>query len=296
MRRSSARSFREFRNSKDSTKPHYLVVGHPISHSLSPVMHTMSLTYHGLSERYYAVDVPTESITDFISWMNRDNFRGCNITIPWKQQLLSVPDQLSPEVKAIGAMNTIVKSVSSNHTILAGHNTDIHGFWEPLTEYEALLDFNTAIVFGSGGASRAVQYALAEAGYAEIIVVSRRPGGANPLQTNAFTKAVDYTQWQSYCDNADLIINTTPLGMGSLQRSSPVQDTEIDLLKGKICYDLVYNPRRTCFLDQGINAGAEIINGLDMLIQQGNRSFKLWTGKEFPVDNVRSQLVQYLES
>lgn len=291
MKSNGSHLFEDFKTSKYSSLPHYLVVGHPISHSLSPAMHNIALRHHSIDAHYLAVDLPPESLTDFISWVNNDHFLGCNITIPWKKQLLNLPDQLSPEVEAVGAMNTISKIENGN--ITTGDNTDIYGFTVPLQEHEEFLDRGRAIVFGTGGSSLAVQYALREMDYEEIILVSRSPGSAAALSGSLFTKIVDYSQWQSFADEAELFINTTPLGMGDKQDFSPVNKVDSDLLAGKICYDLIYNPLRTKFLSIAEAAGAESINGLNMLIHQGSRSFEIWTGHTFPVEKVKTELMKY---
>lgn len=286
-----ALSFDEFRRSAISNSPHYLVVGHPISHSLSPLMHSVSLNHYSIDAEYAAVDLPPHSVTDFTSWINRDTFLGCNITIPWKQQLLDVPDVLSPEVQATGAMNTISKEESGR--IIRGDNTDIYGFMAPLELYEDRLEWGRAILFGSGGSSLAVQYALNKLGYDELIIVSRNPAKVTPLQTATYTKVVDYNQWQEFAEEAELFINSTSLGMGSLNDQSPVRKDESILLQEKLCYDLVYNPANTRFLQIAESSGAEILNGLDMLIHQGSRSFEIWTGQTFPIEKVKKELKIY---
>lgn len=283
--------FKDFKNSKYSTYPHYLVIGHPVSHSLSPVMHAISLEHYNIEARYIAVDLPPQSVTDFISWVNRDSFLGCNITIPWKQHLLELPDQLSKEVEIIGAMNTISKTDSS---IIRGENTDIYGFKAPLKDFDETLEYGRAVIFGSGGASLAVQYALMELGYQELIIVSRNPASAEVLQTPVYTKTAGYNQWQEFADETELFVNTTPLGMGSLEEKSPVQDAEAVLLEGSLCYDLVYNPGKTRFLKIAESAGAEILNGLDMLIHQGSRSFQIWTGHSFPLEKIKDKLQTFM--
>lgn len=291
MKSNGSHLFEDFKTSKYSTFPHYLVVGHPISHSLSPAMHNIALRHYSIDAHYLAVDLPPESITDFISWVNREYFLGCNITIPWKKQLLNLPDQLSSEVKAVGAMNTISKNEDSS--IIRGENTDIYGFKIPLRKYDEFLDKGRAVVFGTGGASLAVQYALMDMDYEEVILVSRTPRSAKALSGSLFTKIVDYSQWQSFADEAELFINTTPLGMGDKQDLSPVNEADSDLLSGKICYDLTYNPLKTKFLSLAEAAGAESINGLNMLIHQGSRSFEIWTGHTFPVEKVEAELMKY---
>ena len=287
-------SFDEFKDSNFSDCPHYLVVGQPISHSLSPLMHNISLQHHSIDAEYVAVELTPQSLPEFIAWINNEKFLGCNITIPFKREFLNVPDELSPEVHAVGAMNTISKNNTGN--IIKGSNTDIYGFKVPLDDYEDILDYSRAIIFGTGGASLAVQYALMELGFQEIIIVSRSPGTVTPLRESVYTRVVDYTQWQSFADEAELFINTTPLGMGKWIDKSPVEVHDAELLEGRICYDLVYNPLKTKFLSISESAGAETIGGLDMLIYQGSRSFEIWTGYTFPFEKVKSQLINHLVS
>ena len=294
MAHSESLSFKEFKDSKNSRFPHYFVVGHPIAHSLSPKMHNLALHHYSLNATYFAVDLPPRHLNEFIAWMNRDEFLGCNITIPWKRELITVPDTLSPEAKAVGAMNTVSKK--EDGTQLHGSNTDIYGFSLPLEPYDDLLTRQRAIIFGSGGASLAVQYALDEMGFEEQIIVSRRPATVRALEGRGFKRIVGYNQWQSFADEADLLVNTTPLGMGNHIDSSPVDYHDTSLLEGKLCYDLIYNPLKTTFLREAESAGAETIGGLDMLIHQGSRSFEIWTGYTFPIDDVKQELLTYFNN
>ncbi|WP_340103005.1 shikimate dehydrogenase [Rhodohalobacter sp. 8-1] len=294
MKSTESLSFSNFKASKFSLRPHYLVVGQPIDHSLSPLMHNLSLRYHSIDAEYIAVELPPNSITDFVAWINNDNFLGCNITIPWKREFVQFPDQLSEEVLAVGAMNTLSKT-DDGYTS-KGDNTDIYGFKVPLLEYDNSLERGRAIIFGTGGASLAVQYALMEMDFEEIILVSRSPYSANPLNNSVFTEVVDYHQWQSFAEEAELFVNTTPLGMGARKDLSPVDAVDSDLLAGKICYDLIYNPITTEFLSLAESAGAKTIGGLDMLIHQGSRSFEIWTGHTFPIEKVRNVLLNYFSA
>lgn len=286
-------TFEEFRSSKLSREFHYLVLGHPIKHSLSPIMHNLALQYHSIDAEYIAVDLAPHSIQEFTAWVHRDEFLGCNITRPYKQQFLSIPDLLSNEAEAIGAMNTISKNRTG--TRLTGHNTDIIGFQIPLGTYKHMLDYGRAIIFGTGGASLAVQYALSDLGFEEIILVSRSPDQADYLKGFCNVSKVDYNQWQSFASDCSLIINTTPLGMADVKDKSVVQKHEAHLLADKVCYDLVYNPSTTQFLEMADQAGAVTINGLDMLIYQGSQSFKIWTGHTFPIEIVRDKLLTFFE-
>lgn len=284
-------TFENFKSSKFSEQFHYLVAGHPISHSLSPLMHNTALHHYGIDAVYIAVDLEAQSLSGFSAWVNNDSFLGCNITIPYKQQLLTLPGLLSEEAAALGAINTIAKNKAKAE--LTGYNTDIFGFQQPLLKFKNMLDYDRAIVFGTGGASLAVQYALWDLGFEEIILVSRSPSRITPLKNDENVRLVDYTQWQEFAIESSLFVNSTPLGMGELKNESVVQPADSELLENKLCYDLVYNPLNTRFLQLAANAGATTINGLDMLIHQGSRSFEIWTGFSFPIEIVRRELLTF---
>lgn len=284
-------TFREFCNLAISKKPHLFVIGHPISHSLSPLMHSTAIREYDLDLNYIAINLLPSEISSFISWCNRDEFLGCNITIPYKETLFEMVDELDHHAERIGAINTLYKQDGR----LFGSNTDQFGFSKPLLSILDEYNSNRAIIFGTGGASKAVKTALEDFGFEEVVFVSRRP---NKEINSEYAKVfvVDYTQWQEFADEADLFINTTPLGMHPNMALSPVNEQDADLLEEKICYDLVYNPLKTKFLTLAENREAQVIHGLDMLIYQGSRSFEIWTGKPFPVDEVRSSLMEYFGS
>lgn len=288
-------SFDDFKKSSTSKAPHYLVVGHPLGHTLSPKMHTAALDYYNIKATYSAVDIRPNELAGFIAWMNNENFRGCNITIPYKEQLLSAVDQLDSSVRGIQAINTISKS-QPDGSILVGANTDIYGFCQPLNEYENFIDGTRAIVFGTGGASKAVIISLEDFGVEEIVWVSRNPGLIQKPNSDLIFHIVGYNQWQAFADEASIFVNTTPLGMGKYRDISIIGEPDIPLVKNKICYDLIYNPEITAFLKRAKKAGATTINGIDMLIHQGSRSFEIWTGKQFPVIEVKQLLTTHLRN
>lgn len=285
-----ATSLSEFMRSPQAAVPHYFVIGNPVGHSLSPFMHQIALDYVSMEAIYVAIELDSGEITKFISWMNRDHFRGCNITIPYKALFVDVVDQLDESARRAGVINTISKSGSE----LTGHNTDIAGFKSPLEAFSERIEGGRAIVFGTGGASMAVRIGLEELGADEIIFVSRNPGGQPQSGGQLFSKTVAYSEWQSYAVEASLIVNTTPLGMSPRVNQSPVPDEDTGLLEDKICYDLVYNPLQTKFLEQARSNGGTPITGLEMFIGQGSRSFEIWTGKPFPYERIKQQLVNKL--
>lgn len=272
--------------------PLYAVVGHPVSHSLSPTMHQKALDYYGIDAKYIALDLPQTKLREFIPWCNHDNFLGCNITIPHKEAFNDIVDEIEPFAQRVGVVNTLVKK---NYRLI-GYNTDVYGFLEPLKPYQDNIEYSRAIIFGTGGASKAVKIGLESEGFEELIFVSRRPNQKNIHSEQSELKILDYNQWQSYADEASLFVNTTPVGMYPKLDRTFLRNGEAELFKEKICYDLIYNPLETLFLKQAREHGAVTINGLDMLIHQGSKSFELWTGNTFPIEEIRDELMNQLQT
>ena len=276
----------ELRQSLYTEKPHYLVVGHPISHSLSPVMHQAALKHYGMEADYVALDLSPQFIGSFAAWCNKPSFLGCNITIPFKEMLLPIVDQMDTDSESVGVINTIAKTDG----YLKGFNTDVYGFIKPLENRLEYIEEQRVIVFGTGGASKAVQTALIQSGVEEIIFVSRNPIQKQVKSSAVHTETVDYNQWQSYAEESTAFINTTPVGMLPDGDNVLINQADGKLLSEKLCYDLIYNPAKTPFLLLAERNNAISLNGLEMLIQQGSRSFEIWTGKPFPLEKIRTVL------
>lgn len=287
-------SFGDFKKSSNSLEPHYLVVGHPLGHTLSPLMHNAALTHHRINATYTAVDLRPDELSGLIGWMNNQNFQGCNITIPYKEQVFKVVDHFDDSVRGIQAINTISKSKTGDKLI--GSNTDIYGFYQPLKEFKDFIDGTRAIVFGTGGASKAVIVALEDFGVEEVVLVSRNPALIQKPNSDLRYHIVGYNQWQAFADETSIFVNTTPLGMGKFKDKSVIEERDISLVQNKLCYDLIYNPEKTLFLKNAEKAGAKTINGLDMLIHQGSRSFEIWTGKQFPFAEIKGLLTAHLQN
>ncbi len=275
-----------FKQSSKSDSPHYLLFGHPVEHSFSPIMHNTALDHYGMNARYHAIDLQNSELSELAAYLNRDQFLGANITIPYKQVISDYLDQIDRSAKDIGAVNTIVK----NDYSLEGFNTDLYGFLSPLENYKDEIVGGRTIIFGTGGASRAIVVALQKIGVEEIYLISRTPGGITSYADFENVQIHSYNEWTSLSEEAELIVNATPLGMYPKVDQSPVRDREQQFLAEAICYDIVYNPLKTKFLSQAEETGAKTIGGLEMLIQQGSRSFELWTEKPFPVEIIRDKL------
>lgn len=275
-----------FKKSSKSGSHHYLLLGHPVEHSWSPLMHNTALQHYGIDAQYHAIDLQNNELSDLSAYLNKKTFLGANITIPYKQLITEYLDEIRYPAGKIEAVNTIVKQ----NNRLIGYNTDYEGFLSPLEEFEdELLGFN-AVVFGTGGAAKAIVVALIELGIKNIYLVSRTPGRITLFNNFEQVGVISYNEWTSLTEEVMLVVNATPLGMQPGTEKSPVRDSEIQFLRDCICYDIVYNPVKTKFLKQAERAEATTINGLEMLIQQGSRSFKLWTGRPFPTEIIRSIL------
>lgn len=276
----------EFQQAEESREPHFLLLGNPVSHSLSPVMHNLASKFYGFETRYFAIQLEVSELNALAAYFNKDTFRGANITIPYKQTLLDFMDALDPLSQSIGAINTIAKRDFS----VTGYNTDVHGFSVPLLDVKHELAGGRTIIFGTGGATKAIIHALIELDVEEIILISRRPQQRREFDHLQQVSIEGYDSWAALAEEAALLVNATPLGMDPNRDAAPIREGEKHLLKDKICYDIVYKPLKTKFLSMAEFAGARTIGGLEMLIHQGSKSFELWTGKPFPVEAVRKKL------
>lgn len=254
-------------------------------------MHNTAADYHGIETQYHAIRLEQHELTTLAAHLNEDTFKGANITIPYKQLLMDYMDRLDDKASDIGAINTIVKEAYA----IVGYNTDSYGFAVPLEPFEDELDESRAIIFGTGGATKAIIYALKSLGLSEIVLISRNPDRIKEYQEQDDITVQGYDSWVAFAGDASLIVNATPIGMSPKNEAAPIRDDEKHILSGKICYDIVYNPVQTRFLVMAKEAGAKTIGGLEMLMYQGSRSFELWTGKPFPIDEIRQKLHEVIQ-
>lgn len=281
----------QFQSASHSKKPHFLLLGHPVAHSLSPLMHNTAAKHYGFEERYFAIDLDQSELGSLASYFNSEMFRGANVTVPYKELIKEFVDELDKDARMIGAVNTVVRDEDR----LMGFNTDLHGFLKPLEPYLNELQGARAIVFGTGGAAKSVVHGLVRSGVEELFLISRTPARITSFDHIDRVQIKSYDEWTAFIDDVLLIVNSTPLGMEPDTDTSPVRIGEEQFLSEKICYDIVYKPLQTRFLEQADSAGsAESIGGLEMLIHQGSRSFQLWTGKPFPVKKIRQTIYEHL--
>lgn len=274
------------------------VIGHPISHSLSPLMHNRVFEYLDLDWVYLPFDVAPQNLEEAIKGMRGLGIRGLNVTIPHKERVIPFLDEVSPEAETIEAVNTILNEEGK----LIGYNTDVPGFVRPLKDFEEKLRGKKAVILGAGGASRAVIYALLKHfDLNQISVINRTLEKAERLaerfrgegcEIRAFGLTEENLEEQ--VPSASLVVNCTSVGMFPEVNGCVIKGKRL-LKKGQIVYDLVYNPLETRLLKLAKERGAIPIPGLEMLLQQGAESFKIWTGVQMPLDSIREELRFELE-
>ncbi|MFN9400993.1 MAG: shikimate dehydrogenase [Dolichospermum sp.] len=277
------------------------VIGHPIEHSLSPLMHNAALTKLGLDYVYLPFPVAPENLTTAIAGFASIGVVGFSITIPHKQAILPLLSEISPIAQAIGAVNTVVNKGNK----WLGTNTDVEGFIAPLqTTYHQDWSQKKAVILGNGGAARAVVAGCIQLGLAEIHVVGRNLQKLQVFeqswQNSPFADKFQVHEWTelpNLLHQANLLVNTTPIGMYPHVEQSPLSSQEMSYLPGDaIAYDLIYIPKPTKFLHLAQKQGIVTIDGLEMLVQQGAAALKIWLQKEtVPVTQMRQALQNHLE-
>lgn len=275
------------------------LIGWPVSHSVSPPMHNAAFAALGLDWCYVPLPVPIEPsdrIGEAVRGLRALGLRGANVTVPHKQAVMPHLDWLTPAAQAIGAVNTIRVEADG---ALSGDNTDAPGFVADLREHGVEPMGKNVIVLGAGGSARAVVYGLAASGALDILIVNRTLDKAESLAAqmqalfpNCRMAAPPFAhQLADVADQADLIVNTTSLGMTPHIEGLP-WDPTVPFRANQAVYDLVYNPPQTRLLQKAVADDAQAIGGLGMLIWQGAIAFERWTGLAAPVDVMRRTVTE----
>ena len=242
----------------------YGLIGYPLGHSFSISYFNDKFSDEGIDARYENFEI--QSIDQLQEVLDTNpNLRGLNVTIPYKEKVIEFLDNITPEAQAIGAVNVIRISHEGKKTKLKGYNSDVIGFTKSI---EPMLDSNwhkKALILGTGGASKAINFGLKSLGL-ETVFVSRyqRPG---TIQYESITPEV--------IREYNVIINCTPLGMYPHTEECPMLPYEA-MDYHNILYDLIYNPDETLFMKKGRERGAEVKNGLEMLLLQAFASWEFW--------------------
>lgn len=271
------------------------LIGHPVAHSISPILHNKVYRKIGLDMAYLAHSIEADDLRDGIKGLQALGYIGFNVTIPHKESIIEHLDIIDPTAKAIGAVNT-VKNVEGK---LIGYNTDGLGFMESLKSSNVECSHSTITILGAGGAARAIAMSLVEKNPEEIHIINRS-------QERGLKLARDINKFAGYELSrlsetipvyADIIINTTPLGMWPHSEGNPLAEYSLNS-KSVVC-DIVYNPIETSMLKQARNSGCVTINGLGMLVGQGMKALEIWTGKTIDSSTIKwitHELINYMKT
>ena len=275
------------------------IIGYPLSHTLSPSMHNFIYQKLGIDVEYKKWEISPNNLKSHIEKINNENFIGANITVPYKEKIVPLLDEIRNEAKFTGAVNTIVK----NNNKLIGYNTDVYGIEQTLDIKLKNYVINNAVIFGAGGAAKAAFFVLLQRGLNNLTIVNRTKSNALKMISKFNNVNCDQTiitlneksQIKSACLSADLIINTTILGMknSGYEDISPIDSTFID--SNSVIFDMVYNPTKTPLIKIALERNANIIEGLNMLVYQAIKSIELWTGIRPSFDDMYSKCKEILE-
>jgi shikimate dehydrogenase len=257
--------------------------GWPVEHTLSPPMHNAAFADRGLDWVYVPLPTPPERLAEAIRGVAAAGFRGFNVTIPHKEAMMAHLDEITPEARAIGAVNTVVVTEGR----LTGHNTDVDGFVTPTTHEAGMnLSGKGAVLLGAGGAARAIATGCLRMGAARLTLTDIDApkaealcGDLQPLRGEAKIAVLpaESEALREAIGSAALVANATPVGM-----QSP-DDSPVDvawLPGGVVVFEAIYTQPRTALMRAAEERGGKAIHGLRMLLHQGVRAFALWTGVE----------------
>lgn len=257
------------------------VIGHPISHSKSPLIHGHWLAQHKIEGTYDAIDIAPENLARDVRRLIDDGYAGFNVTVPHKVAIMDLCDRLDETARIIGAVNTVVIRQGK----LTGKNTDAYGFIENLKVTLPDHAFaKPARVLGAGGAARAIIYALLLEGVPHVYLSNRSADKAEALR-DLNPERITIVPWEARSDFSDegLLVNTTSLGM----KNQPALDMDLTTLPvDAAVYDIVYAPLMTDLLKAAQARGNPIVTGIGMLLHQARPAFQAWTGVMPDVDAI----------
>jgi shikimate dehydrogenase len=264
------------------------IIGHPVRQSRSPQIHNSAFLHFKMNWLYIPMEVSPPALCAAVEGLKALGFKGANVTVPFKEEILSLVDSLSEEAASIGAVNTL----SMVQGRLRGDNTDWMGFLHDLKERSISTQGKKALVLGTGGAARAVVYALLKA-EARVMVYGRDRSKAEALANHfgerfpdSSIAAASWDHVNVFGADIDILINCTSLGMPPYEEMSPWPQ-DVKLPRCELIYDVVYSPPSTRFLECAQDKRIQAVNGLGMLVYQAAESFSLWTGVEAPLKIMR---------
>lgn len=270
------------------------VIANPIKHSISPFIHNQAFEATHTNGVYVAWEVEATDLAETVANIRRYQMYGINLSMPYKEQVISYLDQLSEEARLIGAVNTVVNREGT----LIGYNTDGKGFFKSLPSFK--ISGKRMVLLGAGGAAKAILTQAILDGVSQVSIFVRlasiektRPyleklQNATGFRVDLFALE-DVQDLQDSITKADLLVNATSVGMDGFSQPIP---TSIVLPEKLLVADVIYQPFETPFLNWARNQGNQSINGLGMLLYQAAEAFELWTGKEMPTDQIWESLKQ----
>lgn len=270
------------------------LLGYPLKHSRSPHMHNTAFEVLGLDHVYMAFEVKEGYIKEGLDAIRILNAEGCNVTMPHKKKVLEYLDEISDDAKIIGSVNT----VKNNNGKLTGYNTDGRGFIKALEENNVEYKSKKIVLAGAGGAARAVATQLAYEGAKELVLFNRTLSAAEEIIENINKnipeckgRALELKEEElrKEIQDSSILVNCTSLGMKATVDQAIVSSSDA-LHKDLFVADIVYDPPKTKLLEIADEAGCRYMNGLMMMIWQGAIAFKIWTGKDMPVDLIKKEI------
>jgi shikimate dehydrogenase len=252
------------------------VIGHPVMHSKSPLIHGYWMGKYKVKGSYEALDVLPGELKEVVQRLVAEKYNGFNVTLPHKEEMFGLCDEIDPAAKLIGAVNTIIVVGKK----LRGMNTDVFGFIENIKAAKTGLKFqgSTCVILGAGGAARAAVAALVGEGAKSIKIVNRTPEKTEKIIKDFARKtitAVDWAERNAVLRDADLFVNTTSLGMAG---QPPLEISLNNLPEKTVVCDIVYAPLETALIQVARARGNQVVPGIGMLLQQARPAFKAWTG------------------
>lgn len=273
------------------------LLGSPVAHSISPLMHNEAFRLLDLDYTYLCFDVKEETLSSAVEGLKVCGIRGFNLTMPNKNKIVELLDELSPAARLIGAVNTVVND--NGH--LTGYNTDGVGYMQAVKDAGYDITGKTITIMGAGGAATAICAQAALDGVEKIHIFARETSRFwqraqklveninSTLPCKAFLhENKDIQALAQAVSESALLLNATSVGMAPDIEETIIEDTSLyhpDL----VVSDVIYNPRETRFLREAREAGCRTFNGMYMLLYQGAEAFRLWTGKEMPVKEIKAK-------
>jgi 3-dehydroquinate dehydratase/shikimate dehydrogenase len=257
------------------------VVGSPVGHSLSPLMHNAALAALDLNYRYLPFEATT--LAEFLPLASELRVSGLSVTLPHKEKILPYLERLDETARGVGAVNTVVKTWNR----LEGYNTDVEGALAPLRDRLDLRGARVALL-GAGGAARALVYGLSRSG-ARVTIFNRTAARAKDLARRFGVRHLPWGRLKRF--PCDLLVNATSVGLAPESDKTPLPPSWI---AAPLVYDIIYNPPATLLLREAIRRGAEGIGGVEMFVAQGAAQFRLFTGREPPIDLMREVVLRAL--